>query len=194
MNCLWKTIRSICSESRRISAGSTVALRRLSAAARAWSEVSALLQLFSRDAVFFVAFMISPFRRFTLAHLANPAFLALSLRCWLVSFAARAGPPFFPPLRPSSIAAAFFLAIIILYVSDHASRAKIGCLSKLDADATMESPSPPVMKCPICDTRKPRRHCPGVHGEICSICCGNEREVSISLPAGLPLSGGSAPA
>ncbi len=40
----------------------------------------------------------------------------------------------------------------------------------------------PAMKCQICDTRKPRRHCPGIHGEICSICCGNEREVSISCP------------
>jgi len=38
------------------------------------------------------------------------------------------------------------------------------------------------MKCQICDTRKPRRHCPGVHGEICSICCGNEREVTVSCP------------
>ena len=42
------------------------------------------------------------------------------------------------------------------------------------------------MKCPICDIRKPRRHCPGIHGEICSICCGNEREVSISCPLDCP--------
>lgn len=42
------------------------------------------------------------------------------------------------------------------------------------------------MKCPICQTRKPRRHCPGVHDEICSICCGNEREVSISCPLDCP--------
>ncbi len=42
------------------------------------------------------------------------------------------------------------------------------------------------MKCPICNTRKPRRHCPGIHGEICSICCGNEREVSISCPLECP--------
>ena len=42
------------------------------------------------------------------------------------------------------------------------------------------------MKCPICDTRKPRRHCPGVNGEICSICCGIEREVSISCPLDCP--------
>jgi hypothetical protein len=50
----------------------------------------------------------------------------------------------------------------------------------------MESPSLPAMKCPICETRKPRRHCPGIHGEICSICCGNEREVSISCPLDCP--------
>ncbi|MBV9768891.1 MAG: hypothetical protein JOZ32_04915 [Bryobacterales bacterium] len=42
------------------------------------------------------------------------------------------------------------------------------------------------MKCPICDTRKARRYCPGVSGEICSICCGNEREVTISCPLDCP--------
>lgn len=42
------------------------------------------------------------------------------------------------------------------------------------------------MKCQICETRKARRYCPGVHGEICSICCGNEREVSISCPLDCP--------
>jgi hypothetical protein len=42
------------------------------------------------------------------------------------------------------------------------------------------------MKCQICETRKPRRHCPGIHGEICSICCGNEREVTISCPLDCP--------
>jgi hypothetical protein len=50
----------------------------------------------------------------------------------------------------------------------------------------MESPSLPAMKCKICDTRKPRRHCPGVGGEICSICCGNEREVTVSCPLDCP--------
>jgi hypothetical protein len=38
------------------------------------------------------------------------------------------------------------------------------------------------MKCKICGTRKPRRHCPGVGADICSICCGNEREVSVNCP------------
>ena len=42
------------------------------------------------------------------------------------------------------------------------------------------------MKCQICETRKPRRHCPGLNGEICSICCGIEREVSISCPLDCP--------
>jgi len=42
------------------------------------------------------------------------------------------------------------------------------------------------MKCKICNTRKPRRYCPGVSGEICSLCCGNEREVSISCPLDCP--------
>ncbi len=38
------------------------------------------------------------------------------------------------------------------------------------------------MSCAICETRKPRRYCPGVRGEICSLCCGTEREVSVECP------------
>lgn len=42
------------------------------------------------------------------------------------------------------------------------------------------------MKCKICEQRKPRRYCPGVAGEICSICCGNEREQTIDCPLECP--------
>jgi len=38
------------------------------------------------------------------------------------------------------------------------------------------------MKCKICDVRKPRRYCPAVAGDICSLCCGAEREVSLRCP------------
>jgi len=38
------------------------------------------------------------------------------------------------------------------------------------------------MACAICETRRPRRFCPGVHGDICSLCCGTEREVTVSCP------------
>jgi hypothetical protein len=38
------------------------------------------------------------------------------------------------------------------------------------------------MTCAICETRRPRRFCPGVRGEICSLCCGTEREVSVNCP------------
>jgi hypothetical protein len=38
------------------------------------------------------------------------------------------------------------------------------------------------MKCKICGTRKARRFCPGVGGDICSICCGTEREVTVNCP------------
>src|SRR5438045_2932192 len=38
------------------------------------------------------------------------------------------------------------------------------------------------MNCVICETRRPRRYCPGVRGDICSICCGTEREVTVSCP------------
>jgi hypothetical protein len=38
------------------------------------------------------------------------------------------------------------------------------------------------MKCVICEERKPRRYCPGVRGEICTICCGTERENTVDCP------------
>ncbi|HEX3746331.1 MAG TPA: hypothetical protein VHW09_20475 [Bryobacteraceae bacterium] len=38
------------------------------------------------------------------------------------------------------------------------------------------------MACAICQIRRPRRFCPGVSGDICSICCGTEREVSVDCP------------
>jgi len=42
------------------------------------------------------------------------------------------------------------------------------------------------MSCAICHTRKPRRSCPGVHGDICTICCGTEREVTVDCPFDCP--------
>jgi hypothetical protein len=38
------------------------------------------------------------------------------------------------------------------------------------------------MSCAICHVRRPKRFCPGVRGEICTICCGTEREVSVDCP------------
>jgi len=42
------------------------------------------------------------------------------------------------------------------------------------------------MSCAICRTRKPRRFCPGVNGEICTLCCGKEREVTVDCPFDCP--------
>ena len=38
------------------------------------------------------------------------------------------------------------------------------------------------MTCQICEIRRPRRFCPGVNGEICTLCCGAEREKTIRCP------------
>jgi len=38
------------------------------------------------------------------------------------------------------------------------------------------------MSCAICKTRRPRRYCPGVRGEICPLCCGTSREVTVDCP------------
>jgi hypothetical protein len=36
--------------------------------------------------------------------------------------------------------------------------------------------------CKICGKRRAKRNCPAVHGDICTLCCGTEREVSLSCP------------
>jgi hypothetical protein len=36
--------------------------------------------------------------------------------------------------------------------------------------------------CRICEKRRPRRYCPGIHGDICSQCCGEERENTVDCP------------
>ena len=38
------------------------------------------------------------------------------------------------------------------------------------------------MACAICQIRRPRRFCPGVRGDICTLCCGTEREVTVNCP------------
>ncbi|HYY68137.1 MAG TPA: hypothetical protein VE734_00255 [Terriglobales bacterium] len=39
------------------------------------------------------------------------------------------------------------------------------------------------MACAICEIRKEKRFCPAVHGRICPICCGREREVTLDCPS-----------
>ena len=41
---------------------------------------------------------------------------------------------------------------------------------------------PEPLLCKICGKRRARRACPAVQGDICTICCGTEREVSLSCP------------
>jgi hypothetical protein len=36
--------------------------------------------------------------------------------------------------------------------------------------------------CRLCETRKPKRSCPGIGAEICPQCCGREREETIHCP------------
>ena len=38
------------------------------------------------------------------------------------------------------------------------------------------------MTCAICHTRRPKRFCPGIGSDICPICCGTEREVTVTCP------------
>ncbi len=42
------------------------------------------------------------------------------------------------------------------------------------------------MVCPICQKRKAKRYCPARAENICSVCCGTEREVSIDCPSDCP--------
>jgi hypothetical protein len=36
--------------------------------------------------------------------------------------------------------------------------------------------------CLLCSTRKPRRYCPALRADICSLCCGQEREETVDCP------------
>jgi hypothetical protein len=36
--------------------------------------------------------------------------------------------------------------------------------------------------CKLCGKRRVKRHCPGVEGEICAVCCGTERENTVDCP------------
>ncbi len=38
------------------------------------------------------------------------------------------------------------------------------------------------MKCTLCETRKPRRYCPGLNNPICAPCCGEARENTVNCP------------
>jgi hypothetical protein len=38
------------------------------------------------------------------------------------------------------------------------------------------------MTCKICESRRARRFCPAVGGQICSLCCGQEREMTLRCP------------
>jgi len=39
-----------------------------------------------------------------------------------------------------------------------------------------------ALLCKICEKRRAKRYCPAVQGDICALCCGTEREVSLSCP------------
>jgi len=40
--------------------------------------------------------------------------------------------------------------------------------------------------CRICHTRRPKRHCPGIGGDICPLCAGDQREVNVPCPLDCP--------
>lgn len=42
------------------------------------------------------------------------------------------------------------------------------------------------MICPLCRTRKARRHCPALGQTICAVCCGTKRLTEIACPADCP--------
>ncbi|MGH9554722.1 MAG: hypothetical protein ACRD2Y_02770, partial [Terriglobales bacterium] len=42
------------------------------------------------------------------------------------------------------------------------------------------------LSCAICETRTEKRFCPAVHGKICAVCCGTQREVTLDCPSTCP--------
>ncbi|MGH9603505.1 MAG: hypothetical protein ACRD24_14085, partial [Terriglobales bacterium] len=55
----------------------------------------------------------------------------------------------------------------------------------LEPAKTLAEKGIPV-SCAICETRKEKRFCPAVHGKICAVCCGTEREVTLDCPSTCP--------
>jgi hypothetical protein len=51
------------------------------------------------------------------------------------------------------------------------------------AAESLESCIGEIVNCPICGKRKATRYCPAKGEQICPVCCGTEREVTISCPA-----------
>ena len=51
------------------------------------------------------------------------------------------------------------------------------------AERYNESRESTRLACAICQTRKEKRFCPAVHGRICPVCCGTEREVTLDCPS-----------
>jgi hypothetical protein len=39
------------------------------------------------------------------------------------------------------------------------------------------------VSCALCETRKEKRFCPAVHGQICPQCCGEQREITLDCPS-----------
>jgi hypothetical protein len=39
------------------------------------------------------------------------------------------------------------------------------------------------LACPLCEVRKPKRYCPAKAEMICTVCCGEKREVTIDCPS-----------
>lgn len=39
------------------------------------------------------------------------------------------------------------------------------------------------MSCAICEKRREKRFCPAIHGRICPLCCGEQREVTLDCPS-----------
>jgi hypothetical protein len=41
---------------------------------------------------------------------------------------------------------------------------------------------PEAILCKICGKRRAKRACPAVHGDICALCCGTDRETTLTCP------------
>lgn len=53
----------------------------------------------------------------------------------------------------------------------------------LVADSYARNSEERPLACPLCAKRPPRRFCPAKAENICAVCCGTEREVSIDCPS-----------
>ena len=105
----------------------------------------------------------------------NPVPKAVRLLTATLSFSRTPGTD----IRPLTTLAGFF-------AGDHTERSVWAAFNTGECMTAIIEEMEEAQTCAICRIRRPRRYCPGVGGNICPVCCGTERERTVSCPLDCP--------